>query len=173
MRKYWIIVNGQPQGPFTANEIKDRADFTPELPVWANDMPDWLTAEKVPELAAFFNVQVKEEVKVEPQPQPRKQTPRKQTPWVQPLTIAKEIDGVKKPKSYIIWNIILIFFGNLICAAIGIIFGMVSNKRWVSGNVEGAQKASNGAAWCIMIGIVLALVSLPFSMLMPSVENLI
>lgn len=162
MKKYWIIVNGQPTGPFTPNEIKARPDFTPELPVWSSDMPDWSTAGQVDELAALLPQEAPAEA---PAPAPQASA------WVRPV-IAAEIDGVKKPRTYIVWNIILIFLGNMICAAVGIICGMMSTRRWLAGNVEGAQKASNGAAWCIMTGIVLALVSLPFSMLMPYITDM-
>lgn len=157
MKKYWIIVNKQPAGPFTAEELKMRRDFTAELPVWFADLADWSTVGQVPELAALLHAEPAEaaEAAVE----------EVASAWVHPAQAP--VANVEKPRTYIVWNIVLLLLANMLCGIIGIIFGTMVSRRWYAGDYEGAQKASNGAVWCIMIGIVLGLISWPFQLLVP------
>lgn len=161
MNKYWIIVNGQPIGPFTASEIKVRRDFTASLPVWSTNMPDWSTAGQVPELAQYLDCGASEVST----PQEAEEKPKATSSWINPAQAPVQ-EGVKPP-TYLVWNIILLLLANMLCGIIGVIFGLTVTRRWYAGNPEGAQKASNGAAWCIMIGIVLGLITWPFQLLVP------
>jgi len=53
---FYLIVNGQQQGPFTIEELAKRG-ITPESEVWAEGMDDWKQAGDVPELTAVLQQQ--------------------------------------------------------------------------------------------------------------------
>lgn len=160
MKKYWIIDNGRPIGPFSADDLRVRRDFTASLPVWYEGLPDWTTAGALPELASMLE---------QPQPQPQQQSfqPQGQQPFTAATSSSAFVNyaaaplTAKKPRSLIIWNAILIFFC-FIPGIIGVVYGMKTNRMWRLGNEEGALRASNAASWCLIIGIVLTLVITPF-----------
>lgn len=52
--EYYVIVNGQQQGPFKLEQLADMG-LTPEAEVWAEGMPDWTRAGEVPELSTYFS----------------------------------------------------------------------------------------------------------------------
>lgn len=172
MKKYWIIENGRPIGPFTADELKVRRDFTAALPVWCSEFTDWTTVGNVPELACLVTEEaedielkneepIQEEIHEEAQPQPQ---PQQRIPWV--LTpVPDEINGQKRPKNYMVWNIIMLLCCCLPAAVAGLIFSSQVNSKWMRGDVEGAIKASERAQWCIILSFVLGLVCWPFQAL--------
>lgn len=53
MKEFFIIVNGQQQGPFTTEQLAEMA-ITPETEVWTNGMADWKQAGDVPELTSLL-----------------------------------------------------------------------------------------------------------------------
>lgn len=171
--KYWIIVDGRPQGPFTPEQLQSRTDFTAALPVWTTGMADWTTAGQVEELAALLGEQpepvadyVEEEVEqvsrpaTEPQEEPQ---PQPQTQWINPLQ--QEINGEKRPSTYLAWNIVMTLCCCTPAGVVGIIYSSLVNQRWMRGNVEGAKKASEMAAWWLILSFTLGLVFWPFQML--------
>lgn len=181
MKKYWIIENGKPIGPFSIDDLKVRRDFTAALPVWCAEFTDWTTAGEVPELACLIvedeatitdEETSKEENKTpeakfenffgmhrtaEPQPQG-------QQPWII-TAIPEEINGTKRPKNYMVWNIVMLFCCCLPAAVVGLIFSSQVNRKWMQGDVDGAVKASEYAQWCIILSFVLGLIGWPFQML--------
>lgn len=173
MKKYWIIENGRPIGPFTSSELKVRRDFTAALPVWSAELPDWTTVGQLPELAVLLEdepqPQVNETVTVEveepaaPQPEPAA-SQQQPTPWI--ITAPpEEIEGVARPKSYMGWNIAMLICCCMPAGVIGLIFGSQVNRHWMRGNVWAALKASEYAEWCVILSFVLGLVAWPFQML--------
>ncbi len=165
--KYWIIVDGKPTGPFTAEDLRMRRDFTAELPVWTNSLPDWTTAGSVPELAALLTdeeeepaeevadyIEVTEEAA--PQPQPA------QSAWVNTASIRRP---EYKPDNYLGWNVAMTLCCCMPMGVIGIFYSAKVNSRWQQGDKEGAAKASEKAAWCLILSFVLGLVGVPFQML--------
>ena len=55
---YNIAVNGQPQGPFDLNVLKQMitsGQFTADTLVWKNGMSDWVKAETIDELKNLFS----------------------------------------------------------------------------------------------------------------------
>jgi len=184
MKKYWIIENGRPIGPFSTEELRVRRDFTRELPVWCSDFTDWTAAGKVEELLKLIVEEeaaeteaVKQEEKQEekapeakfenffsrPDEQPQEQ-PRQQQPWII-TSIPEEINGRKRPKSYMGWNIAMLLCCCMPAAVAGLIFSSQVNRKWMQGDVDGAMKASEYSQWCIILSFVLGLVSWPFQML--------
>lgn len=159
MKKYWIIVDGNPQGPFSPEELAARSDFSASLPVWYNGLPDWTTVDRLAELAALLPAAVApEEPVMHQQPRPE---PQPQSAWVRmPAQPAEPC-----PATNLGWNIAATLCCCLPAGIIGIIFSMQVQRRWMQGDIEGARKASDNAAWCFMISVVLALVIWPFQML--------
>lgn len=168
--KYWIIVEGKPTGPFTAEDLRMRRDFTAELPVWTNSLPNWTTVSEVPELAAMLTAE-------EPEPQEETdyievtseecaQEPQTQvgSGWVNTssATIRRAED---KPSNYLGWNVAMTLCCCMPVGLVGIFYSAKVNSRWQQGDKEGAAKASEVAAWCLILSFVLGLVGIPFQML--------
>lgn len=176
MEKYWIIVDGKPQGPFTAEQLKLRRDFTAELPVWTTGMADWSTVGQVAELAALLDeAEAEPALRQEPEIQPQSEPQPTVNPvqnglgrafaasrWVSPT---EKINGEKMPPSYLGWNIAMTLCCCLPMGIAGIFFSSMVSQKWQRGDIEGAKKASERAAWCLILSIVLGLVGWPFQML--------
>lgn len=56
-KAYYVNVNNQMAGPFTSQQLQifaQTGEFTQQMYVWCDGMPEWLTAGQVPELAQLF-----------------------------------------------------------------------------------------------------------------------
>lgn len=161
-KKYWIIVDGKPQGPFSADDLRLRRDFTTELPVWTTGMADWTTVGQVEELREL----VGEAVNDDPEQSSEAETAPRQKAggWVATETAAVE-QGEPIPSTYLGWNIAMTLCCCMPMGIAGIIFSSMVKQRWYRGDIEGAKKASEIAAWCLILSIVLGLISWPFQML--------
>lgn len=161
-------------GPFTTSELRVRRDFTRGLPVWYSGLPEWTTVEKLPELACLIEEEDKNEVKEEEQkqtapppldqpqanPQANPFAPYGNAAWIRVKPM--EINGEPCPPTYMGWNIFMLICCCLPLGVLGLIFGSTVSRKWIMGDIEGAKKASDRAAWCIIIGFVLSLVTFPF-----------
>ena len=156
-KKYWIIVDGKPQGPFSADDLKLRRDFTAELPIWTTGMADWTTVGQVEELREL----VGESVELSESSEQSEQSER--GGWV--AEAAAEQQGEPMPSSYLGWNIAMTLCCCLPFGIAGIFFSSMVSQKWYRGDYEGAKKASERAAWCLILSIVLGLVCWPFQML--------
>lgn len=169
MKKYWIIENGKPVGPFSQSELKVRRDFTAELPVWCTELPDWTTVGEFPELACLLETPAEEQTPIEePAAEPVSEPVFEQQPSMQPfilVTPPDEINGTKRPKSYMAWNIVALLCCCLPAAVVGLIFSSRVNQKWMRGDVEGAVKASDYAQWAFIISFTLGLITWPFQFL--------
>ncbi len=177
MEKFWIIVDGRPQGPFTPEQLKLRRDFTAQLPVWSSGMADWTVAAEVPVLAALLEEVAAEEVLVEEPSQisqEHQSSQPSQEPSRQPQprlgggftpAMAMQVPSEPMPASYLAWNIIMTLCCCMPVGVIGIIFSARVAQKWQRGDLEGARKSSERAAWCLILSFVLGLVGWPFQML--------
>lgn len=174
MEKFWIIVEGKPQGPFTPEQLKLRRDFTAQLPVWTTGMADWTVAAEVPVLAALLEEVVAEEEKEEEYSQFSQSSQSSQESHFshQPNlgggftpSMAMQVPSEPMPSSYLAWNIIMTLCCCMPVGVVGIIFSAQVAQKWQRGDIEGARKASNRAAWCLILSFVLGLVGWPFQML--------
>jgi hypothetical protein len=55
--RYYIAVNGYPDGPFTTDEVKQKfqsGQISQSTLVWKEDMPQWVAIGNIPELGALF-----------------------------------------------------------------------------------------------------------------------
>lgn len=174
MEKFWIIVDGKPQGPFTPEQLKLRRDFTAELPVWTTGMADWTVASRVPVLAALLEEVAIEEASA-PQEQPREPMNQSlnngeyfnpaQSSGFTPAAAAMTAPAEPMPPSYLAWNIVMTLCCCMIVGIVGIFFSAKVAQKWQVGDIEGARKASERAAWCLILSFVLGLVGWPFQML--------
>ena len=71
----------------------------------------------------------------------------------------------QRPASYLTWNILATICCCIPVGIIGIIYSSKVNRYYMEGNEEGARRASETAAWCLIIAFTLGLVSWPFQML--------
>lgn len=177
MEKYWIIVDGRPQGPFTPEQLKLRRDFTAELPVWSTGMANWTVVSEVPVLAALLEEIAAEEVAAESSAPQQAQQPQQvfqQEPnYIQPApaggftpqSAAMVAPAESMPPSYLAWNIVMTLCCCMIIGVIGIVFSAQVAQKWQRGDIEGSRKSSERAAWCLILSLVLGLVSMPFQML--------
>ncbi len=188
MKIYWIIVNGQPRGPFTPEEIAELGVVSPSLKVWHKGLPEWVTITEVPELASLLPedaatvdpvvseaeevtaVEVEAEASAEAEPQPQPQQTYASASWgAAPSPTPSQQSSVSAaepmPQTYLPWNVLATVCCCLPAGIIGIIFSARVSKKYNEGDIEGARRASEGAAWCLMISIVLGLVCWPFQML--------
>ncbi|MCM1310039.1 MAG: CD225/dispanin family protein [Bacteroides sp.] len=152
-----------------------RRDFTAALPVWCSDFSDWTTAGEVEELAFLITEDEEptdnEEAEEKAAPEAKfenffeniRQQQQQRQPWIN--AIPEEINGVKRPKSYMGWNIVMLLCCCMPAAVVGMIFSSQVNRKWMQGDAEGAMKASEYAQWCIILSFVLGLVAWPFQML--------
>lgn len=164
-KKYWIIVDGKPQGPFSADDLRLRRDFTTELPVWTTGMADWTTVDQVEELRELVeNPEQGSGAETAPQQQAETAPRQKAGGWVATETAAVE-QGEPMPSSYLGWNIAMTLCCCLPFGVAGIFFSSMVSQKWYRGDFEGAKKASERAAWCLILSIVLGLVCWPFQML--------
>lgn len=174
MEKYWIIVDGKPQGPFTPEQLKLRRDFTAELPVWTTGMADWTVAGQVPSLAALLEEVALEEASATQQSQqpaeqinqqPRETVYLHSGPSGFTPAAAVQAPAEPMPPSYLAWNIVMTLCCCMIVGVIGIFYSAKVAQKWQRGDIEGARKASDRAAWCLILSFVLGLVGWPFQML--------
>ncbi|MCM1451965.1 MAG: CD225/dispanin family protein [Clostridium sp.] len=91
--------------------------------------------------------------------QPGWQQPRPQN-WSEPWRAPIGPDGMPMPcpPTYLVWSILLTV---LCCNPVGIvaiIYGFSVRSKFYSGDVEGAQRASNATQWWLAISIVTGLI---------------
>ncbi len=146
---YWIIHNGLKLGPMSLEQVR-AMNLSPETPVWRTGMPDWATACDFPELADTLAIP-----HIPPTPAPLAATPCEPMPeQVRPM-----------PSSYLAWSIVATI---LCCIPFGIVAIYYASKvesRYISGNIDGAYRASDNAQLWIIVSISAGLVALPFQML--------
>lgn len=65
--EYFIVINGQQQGPFSLEALRAQ-NITPDTLVWAQGMPNWVAASQVAELQPLFFAQSQRAQPQQPQP---------------------------------------------------------------------------------------------------------
>lgn len=181
--KIWIYIDGAQKGPFGEDEIL-AMNIEPSTPVWFEGMPKWLPAGEVPEMAALLRGgsstddsaagpdaaspeapeapaqdvaaetseipgdTVVEEVIVEEKPlgkyAPGRRAPRR-----------SELPSEPCPPTYLGWSVFL-----TVCCCSPVSIASLAASIFVtsyynSGKLEKSRKASEIAAWLIMIAIAL------------------
>lgn len=99
MQKEWyILIEGQKEGPFSLPELKQDPRLTPDTLVWRKGFKDWVAIRFVPELKAVFED--------EPESKPLHEEAEPPTPTNLPTeeTLAIRQD----PPQLFLWIIVLI-----------------------------------------------------------------
>lgn len=187
MTRYWIVVENTHEGPFTAEELKEK-NISPDTYAWYPGLPKWTQAKDIEELAVIFVAEpeeepmpeskmpeapeIKETVLTTPPPPPVMEpaaTPastysqsEQERVTLMPQPSVAEVEE-KKPASYLAWSIIttILFFMPL--GIVAIIFSSKVSSEWVLGNRDKARKSSEMAAWFSNIAFVVGLIWIPFS----------
>lgn len=167
MKKYWIIVDGQPQGPFSVEELRVRSDFNAQLPVWTSGMAEWSTVGQVSDLAMLLEQPIDvQPIADEAHPAQDEPTAHPYTQFDRPHTLDAPLqadESVELPRTYLIWNVLLTVVMFWPTGLVGVIYSYFTARRLRQGDVSGAMRMSNCAAWCLIVTFTMGCVSMPFS----------
>lgn len=172
----FIHRNGEQQGPFTEEQLRDMA-LTPDTMVWYPGLNNWLPAGEAPLTAPFFQQATPPPhvPPVPPVPDPVMPTPPayEAPQYIHPEPIMEAPD---KPDNYQGWCIAAIFmsccclplaFPFLIVA---LVFSSQVNGKYYRGDYEGAQRASNMVVtWLIVAAVVGVLGSIVVAVLQAAI----
>lgn len=170
--KVWVYLDGRQQGPFEKEQLRELPGFNENTKVWFEGLPKWLPANTLDEFAGYFGG----ETVCEPEPDKsdtsdtadmsdnsgnsdnsgacdffsRYAPGRRYTRQTSAVTPDEPC-----PPTYIGLSIIL-----LICCCTPFSIGALAASIFVSsyyrrGDIKNAKKASEIAAWLIMIAIAL------------------
>ncbi|MDR1745900.1 MAG: CD225/dispanin family protein [Tannerella sp.] len=142
-REYFYLNGTTKVGPLSLEGIKS-APITASTLVWNNSLPDWVEAQKLPELEGFFAIQ---SAPLAPPPV---------QPVTQPSAGSYNAGGAPPmPDNYLVWAILATIF---CCWPLGIPAIIKSSKvssLYSAGDYAGAQSASADAKkWTIIAAIV-------------------
>lgn len=154
MDKYWIVANGVPSGPVSLAELVNTPGFGPSTPVWREGLPDWTTADKLPETAALF-------LRTRPDD------------WNEPrhtYAPGAPVPGVntpgQMPPTHLVWAILSTLCCCLPFGIVAIVYASRVAPCYERGDYAGAKRASEQAGWWVLISFVTGLIWAPFSILM-------
>lgn len=169
--KVWIYLDGTQQGPFEMEDLKSKPGFDENTRVWFEGLPKWYPAGSLEQLKPLFESSecdvnnVEEHDAVAPEtPAPQLSEPAKQAePSVDPYAPGRMYrrpaqPGVPCPPTYIGWSVFL-----LICCCSPVSLAALAASICVStfyghGNIDKAKKASEWAAWLVMISFALGMI---------------
>lgn len=171
--EYWIIVNEQPQGPFTIEELAKKR-IAPDTKVWRTGLSDWVEARTLEELDYVI---AQENNGDEAEYPANSATPDVPPPTFSYMASSYASHGAvpqastaqfmpKQPNTYLGWNIAMLICCCLPGGIIGLIFSLLSASRYRQGNYELARRWSRRAELMVIISFTLGCVLWPFSALM-------
>ncbi|MDE5628841.1 MAG: CD225/dispanin family protein [Muribaculaceae bacterium] len=173
--KIWIYLDGQQQGPFELEQLMDMEGFDENTKVWFEGLPKWYPAGTLDELRPLFDSSTPmsgaEPVHTEPQrenePVAEEEHREEETASDSQPDTSRFAPGARYvypaqldepcPPTYLGWSIFL-----LICCCSPVSLGALIASLCVSsfynsGKLEKSKKASEWAAWLIMISIALGM----------------
>lgn len=163
--KVWVYIDGRQQGPYEKEQLRDLPGFNENTKVWFEGLPKWQPAGTLDEFAGYFT-QLEEEQASEDMSDSSEKSPSaapetagsffsRYAPGRNYTAAATVRNGEPCPPTYIGLSIIL-----LICCCTPFSIGALVASIFVSsyysrGDITNAKKASEIAAWLIMISIAL------------------
>lgn len=173
MMEYWIIVNEQPQGPFTIEELAHK-HIAPGTKVWRTGLSDWVEAQSLEELDQVISQDI-------PAAESYYRPESSASPDVPPPTYgyaathtatnvrAREASAAQvipaQPNTYLGWNIAMLICCCTPAGIIGLIFSLLSSSRYRQGRYDQARLWSRRAELMVIISFTLGCVTWPFSVL--------
>jgi len=176
--KVWIYLEGKQQGPFEMEDLKSKPGFDKNTRVWFEGLPKWYSAGSLEQLKPLFedsvcdgnnaeasveNVEEHEDeaadIQVTPLSEPAGQAEPSYAPYAPGRMYRSPIQpGEPCPPTYIGWSVFL-----LICCCSPVSLAALAASICVStfygrGNVVKAKKASEWAAWLVMISLALGMI---------------
>lgn len=167
---YYIIVDGQQQGPLVHDELKFRY-ITPETYIWREGLEGWVKAGTLPELSDLFTpAQPKPDTPRYPTSQQMSgQQPSYQPPYGQGYNRPYQQPGsgqyYEEPiahTNWLPWAIVATVLGfctsciGSVLGIIGIVYANKANDFYNRGNRAEGERNNNTARTCTIIGLVLA-----------------
>lgn len=166
--KVWIYLEGKQQGPFEMEDLKSKPGFDENTRVWFDGLPKWYPAGTLEQLRPLFESTGSEAVDAEAQEPGSPVTPLSQPamhaetvydPYAQARMYRQPAQPDEPcPPTYIGWSIFL-----LICCCSPLSLAALAASICVStfygrGNIGQAKKASELAAWLVMISFALGMI---------------
>lgn len=176
--KVWIYLEGKQQGPFGMEELKSKPGFDENTRVWFEGLPKWYPAGSLEQMKPLFEDVVSEvsETETTAEGTGHEAVVTEETPATEismPAEQAAPADnpyapgrmykrparpGEPCPPTYLGWSVFL-----LICCCSPVSLAAVVASICVStfygqGNMKKASKASEWAAWLVMISFALGMI---------------
>lgn len=153
---YFLAVNGQHEGPFDIEQLRQHG-VTPESLVWNNTMTNWTPAGQVPEIAQalFCNnaVPPRQEYRQPPYQPGYQQSGYQQSGYQQPgyqQQAQYNTAPGEMPSTYLVWAILVTLLCCLPCGIVSIVYASKVESLWNQGLYDQSFKASNNARnWAI------------------------
>lgn len=164
--EFWFIINGEQSGPYTLEQASD-LPFRANSPAWKTGLPQWVTADQIPELADILAQ--RESAVAESQPiRPTREY--QEYKWQQEQNTQTQVaeDAEERPSTYLVWSIIVTILCCIPFGVVAIIYSSKAGRKADMGDYKGARKAAEVAEWMIILAITLGLVWSPFSGLLTS-----
>lgn len=164
--KYWIIVGGVTEGPFTFEQLQQRA-LPGRTPVWRSGLADWTYLEQLPEWQQAAECpEPAPATGATPPPLQRHEQARMQYhgshPWRRQRGPA---EGEPAP-TYLGWCIAATLLCCTVLGIVAIVYALRVRDENARGYYEEARRDSRTLELWLMAAITFGLVSIPFSFLM-------
>ena len=187
IQRIWINQNGVQSGPFTMEELAQKAPLSRNTYVWFKGMADWQTIDKVAELADLVqpltaeaseapesvesDVATAEMASFPPEMPPVPEFVQQPQYGPMPQYAAQQPAVVpKRPPHNLFWSVVALIFCCSIPAIVAIVYGALVSSKYNQGDYVKAQKYSDISAWWCIAAIVLGVLSLPLSIIMTMVQ---
>ena len=183
--KVWIYVDGRQQGPFDFEQLAGMPGVTPSTKVWFEGLPKWYPAGSLDQMRPLFdgsmtpagmgqenselaeNSECSEESQPSQCPEPPAEAfrqpfqPEPQQP-LQPFRPATQQPAAAMrppcPPTYLAWSVILVVCCCSPVSMAALAASIMVSTYYSKQNYERAAKASEWAAWLVMISLALGMV---------------
>ncbi len=159
MKKFHYTDGKNSFGPFTLEELKNQG-ITPGTYIWSPELTTWTKAKDVTEVAFIFTSQAA----ATSTPPPIQYTTEEQTadtyePYGQKHTPSPNNNYERPPKTYLIEAILSTIFCCWLLGIPSIVYAASVERKFYSGDREGAEEASKKAKKWMIINIVASILS--------------
>lgn len=148
--KFWIYIDGRQQGPYTLEELYDKP-IDRNTKVWFEGLPKWYPAGALDELKPLFDTlpdnSDNSDYSDSSDNSDYSENPRPATPC---------------PPTYLGWTVFLTVCCCSPLSLAGLIASFCVSSFYNSGRIDKARKASEVAAWLIMVSIALGILPVMF-----------